>query len=94
MTALAKGVGEFQTAKRPCSLLIFDVDHFKQFNDTHGHQAGDEVLRCVGRSMKQVVKSGDLPCRYGGEEFAVVMRGTRSRMDGWWRNVFEMPLKR
>ena len=75
--ALAKGVDEFQTAKRPCSLLIFDVDHFKQFNDTHGHQAGDEVLRSVGRSMKQVVKTGDLPCRYGGEEFAVVMRGTQ-----------------
>lgn len=73
---LAKGVHAFQTAKRPCSLLIFDVDHFKQFNDTHGHQAGDEVLRCVGSTMKRVVKSGDLPCRYGGEEFAVVMRGT------------------
>jgi diguanylate cyclase len=75
--ALAQGVSEFQAAKQPCSLLIFDVDHFKKFNDTHGHQAGDEVLRSVGRTMKQVVKSGDLPCRYGGEEFAVVMRGTR-----------------
>ncbi len=74
--ALAQGVNEFQTAKEPCSLVIFDVDHFKQFNDTHGHQAGDEVLRCVGHTMKGIVKSNDLPCRYGGEEFAVVMCGT------------------
>jgi diguanylate cyclase len=75
--ALAKGVEESQASKKPCTLLIFDVDHFKKFNDTHGHQAGDEVLRSVGKTIKQVVKSHDLPCRYGGEEFAVIMRDTR-----------------
>ncbi len=58
------------------SLMIFDVDHFKKFNDTHGHQAGDEVLRQVGKTMVDVVKNSDLPCRYGGEEFAVVMPNT------------------
>jgi diguanylate cyclase len=59
--------------RRPFSLLIFDVDHFKMFNDTHGHQAGDEVLRCVAKTLSQVVKVSDIPCRYGGEEFALVM---------------------
>lgn len=59
--------------RRPFSLLIFDVDHFKIFNDTHGHQAGDEVLRSVAKTLSQVVKVSDIPCRYGGEEFALVM---------------------
>jgi diguanylate cyclase len=57
--------------------LIFDVDHFKQFNDTHGHQAGDEVLRSVGSTLTRTVKQGDLPCRYGGEEFAIVLANTQ-----------------
>ncbi len=61
---------------RPFSLLIFDVDHFKQFNDTHGHQAGDEVLRSVAKTLSQVVKVSDIPCRYGGEEFALIMPST------------------
>lgn len=61
---------------RPFSLLIFDVDHFKNFNDTHGHQAGDEVLRSVAKTLSQVVKVSDIPCRYGGEEFALIMPST------------------
>ena len=60
----------------PFCLLIMDVDHFKQFNDTHGHQAGDEVLRSVGRTLQQVVKTSDVACRYGGEELALVMPST------------------
>lgn len=58
------------------SLLLMDIDHFKQFNDTHGHQAGDEVLRAVGRELVRTCRDMDLPCRYGGEEFAVVMPAT------------------
>jgi diguanylate cyclase len=53
-----------------------DVDHFKKFNDAHGHQAGDEVLRGVGKTLQQVVKLGDFACRYGGEEFGLVMPNT------------------
>jgi diguanylate cyclase len=58
------------------SLLFFDLDHFKQLNDLHGHLAGDAVLQVMGRTLPQIVKKSDLACRYGGEEFAVVMPQT------------------
>jgi diguanylate cyclase len=76
--ALDENVRRFREEGRPFSMLIFDVDHFKQFNDAHGHPAGDEVLRCVGRTLARIVKAGDLPCRYGGEEFAIIMANTRA----------------
>jgi len=75
--ALGKNVAFFKNQERPLSLLMLDVDHFKKFNDTHGHQAGDEVLRSVGSTIAKVVKSTDVPCRYGGEEFALVMPNTQ-----------------
>jgi len=75
--ALAQNVASYKSQKKPLSLLILDVDHFKKFNDTHGHQAGDEVLRSVGNTISQVVKATDIPCRYGGEEFALVMPNTK-----------------
>ena len=60
----------------PLSLLMLDVDHFKEFNDRNGHQAGDEVLKSVGDLLRASVRAGDLPARYGGEEFAVIMPHT------------------
>jgi diguanylate cyclase len=63
----------------PLSLLMFDIDHFKSFNDSYGHLTGDQVLRLVGQSLKQTIKGQDITARYGGEEFAVVLPNTALR---------------
>ncbi len=57
-------------------LIMADIDHFKAFNDTHGHQVGDDVLRFVALEMRACVKGRDLLARYGGEEFAVLLPST------------------
>ncbi len=59
------------------ALLMLDIDHFKKFNDTWGHQFGDEVLRLVARALVDGIKGRDLSARYGGEEFAILLPGTR-----------------
>jgi diguanylate cyclase (GGDEF)-like protein len=59
--------------ERKLSLAMFDIDNFKVYNDTYGHQAGDAVLRKLGEFLLKVVRSMDVVCRYGGEEFCVIM---------------------
>lgn len=61
---------------RPISLLMVDIDHFKPINDTHGHAAGDSILQAVGNIFNQACRESDVVCRYGGEEFAVILRNT------------------
>lgn len=58
------------------SVIMLDVDRFKPFNDTHGHQLGDEVLRLVGKVLTDTVEEDGFPARYGGEEFSVLVPGT------------------
>jgi diguanylate cyclase (GGDEF)-like protein len=73
---------ELTSAERrqvPLSLIMFDLDHFKQVNDTYGHQAGDAVLKHVASLVKQRLRSSDLLARVGGEEFAVLLRGADLR---------------
>jgi diguanylate cyclase (GGDEF)-like protein len=58
------------------SLLMMDIDNFKQINDTYGHLAGDEVLACIGKILQSNLRGGDIAARYGGEEFAVIATNT------------------
>jgi two-component system, cell cycle response regulator len=70
---------EFTFAVRhgaPLTLVLFDIDHFKKVNDTHGHQAGDHVLAEVSTLMSGALRAEDVFARYGGEEFAVICRGS------------------
>ena len=66
----------FRRYHRPVSVLILDVDHFKQVNDTYGHEAGDAVLRQVGRILAATIRETDFAARLGGEEFAVILPET------------------
>ncbi len=70
---------ELRRARRsqlPVSLVMFDLDHFKQINDRRGHLCGDAVLRAVGKRMREVLRTSDVKCRYGGEEFLAVLPET------------------
>jgi len=72
---------EFANAQRyatPLTLVILDLDHFKQVNDTYGHQAGDRVLQAVAQTLAANVREGDTVARIGGEEFGVIMPQTTS----------------
>ena len=57
----------------PVCVIMIDLDHFKRVNDTHGHEAGDLVLKAIARTLSEHSRRGDFACRYGGEEFVVVM---------------------
>lgn len=70
--ALREYLEEFGRINRPVGLLVLDLDHFKQVNDTHGHDVGDEVLRSVSACLKEFTRYHDVVARLGGEEFAVV----------------------
>jgi diguanylate cyclase (GGDEF)-like protein len=70
---------ELRRARRsqmPVSLIMFDIDHFKDINDRYGHLCGDAVLAAVGSKMRDVLRGSDLKCRYGGEEFLVLLPET------------------
>ncbi|MTJ82075.1 MAG: GGDEF domain-containing protein [Telmatospirillum sp.] len=74
---LREAIAQAQREEQPLSLLMIDIDHFKIFNDAHGHQMGDNVLKLVARYMRECVKGRDTVARYGGEEFTIILPHTR-----------------
>ncbi len=73
---LKRAAAEADATNAPLSLILADLDHFKAFNDNHGHQLGDQVLKVVGRTLIECIKGQDTAARYGGEEFAVILPNT------------------
>lgn len=76
MTEMEKEAGFCRRHGHPLSLVMFDLDRFKQVNDTYGHQAGDLVIRTVAQTVKDAKRLEDIFARYGGEEFALLLRAT------------------
>ncbi|MBK8906663.1 MAG: GGDEF domain-containing protein [Rhodospirillales bacterium] len=75
-TSLKNAMEQSKDTGKPVSLLFVDVDHFKLFNDTHGHQIGDQVLKLLAKIMQHCIRDLDTAARYGGEEFAVILPQT------------------
>ena len=76
MSRLDEALSHCQRAQSSCAVLFVDLDHFKQVNDTHGHRAGDAILREVGNRLRSGIRLEDFVGRYGGEEFAIILTDT------------------
>ncbi|MBF0227392.1 MAG: GGDEF domain-containing protein [Desulfobacterales bacterium] len=75
--------------KNTClGIIMIDVDHFKQFNDNYGHEVGDSVLRDLGAFLQHITRKGDIACRYGGEEFTIIM--PESNLDTTYKRAEEL----
>jgi diguanylate cyclase (GGDEF)-like protein len=72
-STLERELARCKRSGQPLSLILIDVDHFKRLNDTYGHQAGDKVLIRLGTILGRMARAGDVACRYGGEEFLMLM---------------------
>jgi diguanylate cyclase (GGDEF)-like protein len=82
LAVLAEELARAAAEGRPVSLMIFDIDRFKQVNDTRGHRGGDRVLVSVARELVRNSRDTDTPCRYGGDEFLVLLTGMDARAAG------------
>jgi len=78
-TAIEKAVAGFESSESSLSLLILDIDHFKKINDTYGHSVGDKVIKIVADTITKYTRNNDTACRYGGEEYAVLLLDTEQK---------------
>jgi diguanylate cyclase (GGDEF)-like protein len=83
---------------RPVGVIMVDIDHFKRVNDAYGHEAGDAILQQLGRFLKRHIRGGDIACRFGGEEFVLILpeaslEQTARRAEQYRQDFNAMPLR-
>lgn len=81
---LPREISRALRGNRPLAVFMLDVDHFKKFNDTYGHDAGDAVLKALGRALADNCRRADIACRFGGEEFTLVLPDADERAAREW----------
>jgi diguanylate cyclase (GGDEF)-like protein len=79
---LAHSINDAGKVRRPVTVMVFDLDNFKSYNDDFGHEAGDEILRETVKLLNSVIRQGDRVCRIGGDEFAVIFADLEARTPG------------
>ncbi len=95
---LERELARVARSQQSLSVWMIDIDHFKQFNDRFGHEAGDQVLRAIARLLKQHVRNSDIACRYGGEELTAILPAiaptiARQRAEGFRQAVANLTLR-
>jgi diguanylate cyclase (GGDEF)-like protein len=79
MEQLGLMINRAEQHAQPLGVFIFDIDHFKNYNDVNGHLAGDELLKTLARGIRDSLRESDMACRYGGEEFVIAMPETDAK---------------
>jgi len=98
MEQLHQGVSQAMRYQYPYTVVMFDLDHFKQVNDVHGHAAGDLVLSEMAKVLQEGVREGDIAGRWGGEEFIVLLphtdlAGAKKAAEQWLRNIADISIQ-
>jgi diguanylate cyclase (GGDEF)-like protein len=90
---LARELKRAERENKPVGLIMFDIDHFKQLNDTAGHDSGDALLRDLGAYLNRITRGGDIICRYGGDEFLAVLPGASRENAGLFAEKIRRGMK-
>ena len=83
---MINNLNNFKRYNTVFSLILIDIDFFKKFNDTYGHQSGDCVLKQVANILKRNSRTSDIVCRYGGEEMSIILTNTNKTYHSSWAN--------